>query len=89
MEENNYDEVIEQVLLDNPDITGIMLTEYFSDSKPKLENLRVVMKPFSTLKLALALKNESMYFRDTDDLFEFDFVAPEAQILLVHCHRRD
>ena len=83
MEECNYDEYIEQILTDHPEITGVMLAEYFSDKKSEMDNLKIITKPFSTLPIAMALQDEHIIYRDADEMFEFDFVAPDADILIV------
>ena len=83
MEEENYDEQIEQVIRNYPQITGVMLTDFYSNKKSDITNLKVIRKPFSTTCIAMALNDETMKINDTDEMFEFDFVAPKAEVLIV------
>lgn len=83
MEEDSYDEYMEQTIRNNPDVTGVMLTDFYSNRKSDIPNLRVIRKPFSTTAIALSLNNETMQFNDADELYEFDFIAPKAEVLIV------
>lgn len=83
MEESNFDEQIEQIITSYPEITGVMLNEYYSDRKTELANLKMIKKPFSTIQIAMALNDENIIFQEADEMFEFDFIAPDADILIV------
>lgn len=83
MEEENYDESIEQILYDYPEITGVMLTPFYSNKKWEQSNLKIIKKPFSTIQIATVLNNETLHMNESAELFEFDFIAPEAEVLIV------
>lgn len=83
VEESNFDEQIEQIISNYPEITGVMLTEYDSDKKSELPNLKMIRKPFSTIQIAMTLNDEDMVRQNADEMFEFDFIAPDADILIV------
>ena len=83
MEEDGYDEQMTQILRDHPDIVGVVLTDFFSNEKSNAKNLRIIRKPFSTIHIARVLNNESEHWDDTTEHFEFEFIAPEAKVLIV------
>lgn len=83
MEAENCDEQIEQILLEHPEITGVMLTEFYSDKKWEQSNLRIIRKPFSSIQIAMILNNETLQLNENVEIFEFDFIAPEAEVLIV------
>ncbi len=68
----------------NPNITIVILIDYFDTLKYDLPNLVVVKKPVYALNLALILRHENIQFTysDSDDV-DFDFIAPDAEILVV------
>lgn len=68
----------------NPQITAVII----ADTKEKIDydipNLRIIKKPVYALNLAQAFNNESSNYDYKEQNAEiFDFVAPEAKILLV------
>ncbi|MGN0247983.1 MAG: PocR ligand-binding domain-containing protein [Lachnospiraceae bacterium] len=83
LEECLYNEETELILRKHPEITGVLLTEFFSQTQTELPNLKIMKKPFSTLQLAMVLNDEELVVHDSDEMFEFDFVAPDANILIV------
>ena len=83
MEEANYDDKLEAIISSYPEITGILLTDFFSTRKSDVPNLRVVRKPLSTILMSMVFNNEYIKTQSTDDSFEFDFIAPQAQVLIV------
>ncbi|MBP3505798.1 MAG: PocR ligand-binding domain-containing protein [Lachnospiraceae bacterium] len=83
VEEDNFDEQIEQIIRSYPEITGVMLTDFYSNRKSDVTNLKIIRKPLSTTCIAMSLNDETMHINDADELFEFDFIAPKAEVLLV------
>ncbi len=83
VEESNFDEQVEQIITNYPEITGVLLTEYHSDKKTELPNLKIIKKPFSTIQIAMTLNDEDIVSQDAEDLFEFDFIAKDADVLIV------
>ena len=83
MEDEDYDEQLEDSLLAHPEITEVVLTGFDSNKKSEQSNLQIIRKPFSTLNIAMALNNESLHFGDSVEQFEFEFIAPEAEVLIV------
>lgn len=67
-----------------PDITFVVLQKYKEDFKSQLFNVIVMKKPGSPLALAKLLKHEDVHVSsDPDEEVVIDFVAPDAQILVV------
>jgi len=81
-EERNYNDKLKQILIDNPDITGVMILDYGSLFKSDISNLKVYKRPLSTQLIAMAFNNE-----DTHTIYDYssenDFIAPDARILVV------
>lgn len=83
IEEENYDEQIERIISSNKAVTCVMLTDFYSNKKSELSNLSIIRKPLSSIQIALALNDEEMHLYDESKMFEFDFIAPSADVLLV------
>lgn len=83
-EQEKYSERIERILSQTPNITGVMLIGFFDEAKPPLPNVRVFRQPLSSVSVAMALNNEEFHsLLDEKEAFEFDFTAPDAEVLLV------
>ena len=83
-EETDYNEEIRNILRNDPELTGIMIIDFTSATKPDLSNLRIVKKPFSTAAIAMALNSQEIRFEsDEGQAFISDFTAPGAEILIV------
>ncbi len=84
IEEGLFSEQVETYVRENPDLTVILLTDYFSKTEYHISNMIVVKKPLYILNLALIFRREDLRFHghmmDDDDI---DFIAPEAEILVV------
>lgn len=83
IEERSYNDNLELIIRMHPEVHAVMLTEYFSDTQTDLPNLTIIKKPFSTMQIAMALNNEEFTFHNGEEMFEFDFTAPSAHILVV------
>ncbi len=83
-EYQDYKDQIRELLLNDPDLIGVMLADYTSAVKPDLNNLRIIKKPFSTAAIAMALNNLVLHLNsDEGNAFATDFTAPDAKILIV------
>lgn len=84
IEEGKFNREFEKKVAGYPDITVVVLTEVDSKFNPLGSNVVGMRKPLSTLNIAMALNNEEMIQytnENTEDVF--DFVAPDAHILIV------
>ncbi len=68
----------------NPNVTIVIVIDYFDTLKYDLPNLVVVKKPIYSMNLAMILRHENVQYTysDSEDV-DFDFVAPDAEILVV------
>ena len=83
-EEMDYQDKVRDLLLNDPDLIGVMLAEFTSQFRPDLKNLRMIKKPFSTSAIAMALNNLELHLNNEDGkAFVSDFTAPEARVLIV------
>ena len=83
-EENDYKDQIREILLNDPDLIGVMIAEFSSTFRPDLQNLRMIKKPFSTVAIAMALNNMELHLNNEEGMaFVSDFTAPDATIMIV------
>ena len=79
-----YTDTIKSFLVEHPEITGVLMIDFKSDIKSDVGNLLVVKKPVYVLNIASLLNGEELITTVTrESPAEFDFTAPEAQVLLV------
>ncbi len=84
IEQPAFSETVETFIRNNPQITAVLLVDFFDSVKHNLENLHVVKKPLFVLTIAMILNEENPHYEDTDtEASEFDFIAPDAEILIV------
>ena len=83
-EKYEYNEGIKEILEAHPEVTGIELIPFFDQAEPSLPNIRIFKEPLSSVSIAMALNNEEFHMGSEDSgTFEFDFTAPEAEVLIV------
>ncbi|MCM1415007.1 MAG: response regulator, partial [bacterium] len=84
IEQPLFTEGVQYFLKLNPDVNGVLLTNYRSVRSYDLPNLRVVKKPLYILGLANIFSgredNAAFTLTEAED---FDFIAPTAEILVV------
>lgn len=84
IEQPLFTEGVQYFLKLNPNVNGVLLTNYRSVRSYDLPNLRVVKKPLYILGLSNIFSgredNVAFTFTEAED---FDFVAPTAEILVV------
>jgi signal transduction histidine kinase/CheY-like chemotaxis protein/HPt (histidine-containing phosphotransfer) domain-containing protein len=75
---------VQQFAEQHPDLTCVLMTGFQSQVEYGIPNLVVVTKPLYSLNVATILNREEFY-RDFDPERNetFDFIAPEAEILIV------
>lgn len=78
-----FTESVEGFVLQHPQVTAVLLTGFFDQVEYDIPNLLIVKKPLFTLNIALILNGEKLYFSDGVQEKEFDFIAPDANILIV------
>ncbi|MBQ9438008.1 MAG: PocR ligand-binding domain-containing protein, partial [Lachnospiraceae bacterium] len=68
----------------HPEITGVLVLEFYSSTKYDLPNLKLMRKPVYTMNLGVLFNDEDLNVveRSAEDV-EFDYTAPEARALIV------
>lgn len=84
VEQPLFTDTVRDFLKENPLITGVVLVNFYSTRTYDLPNVRIIKKPLYALSLASVFKGEE-FFEESgqSETQEFDFIAPEADILLV------
>lgn len=84
IEQSTFTAELEEFIKNNPTITAVMLMNFNAVMDDNLPNLLLVKKPFYTLNEALIFNKENYHYYDGDsDVVDIDFIAPEAEILIV------
>ena len=75
--------LLDRVITDNPEVSFIELAEFNYSDKSRKKNQRILKKPVSSALISMALNREELHTNISDATFEFDFIAPDANILIV------
>lgn len=79
-----FTDKVKEYVTEHSDITAVLIISFFEDIKYNIPNLLVIKKPLFALNIAVLLNREELKFEDTGaDDKGFDFIAPDAEVLLV------
>ena len=78
-----FTQAVEGFVRQNPDVTAVLLINFDDNVKLEIPNLLIMKKPLFILNIATILNGEELYFSDNMQEKEFDFIAPEAHVLIV------
>lgn len=78
-----FSEGVEDFIRHNPQITAVLLIEFYDEVNYDIPNLLIVRKPLFAMNIAMILNEEELNFAVDVDEKEFDFIAPDAKILIV------
>jgi len=79
-----FTEEVKMYVKENQELTAVLIIDFFDDVKYDISNLLVMKKPVFALNIAVILNREELHFEDADsDDKGFDFIAPDAEVLLV------
>ncbi|MCQ2518906.1 MAG: ATP-binding protein [Lachnospiraceae bacterium] len=67
----------------HPEIKFVVFRSFASVSKTDRPNVKFAKKPISTILMGMTLNNDDVGIRREDAVFEFEFIAPDAHILIV------
>lgn len=84
VEDCMYTDNVKQWLEDQDGIIGVRMVDYYSNAESDSPKILVLRKPVYALNVAMILNHEDIHsalFEDEGDVL--DFVAPEANILIV------
>ena len=74
---------VEAYVRNNPQITAVLMLDFYDHVDCDIPNLLILRKPLFALNIAMILNGEELHFDDEADEKEFDFIAPDAKILIV------
>ena len=78
-----FSEMVEGFIRNRPDMTCILLINFYDHVKYDIPNLIVMKKPLFVLNIAMILNGEAVQYDDDEMDKTFEFVAPEAEVLIV------
>lgn len=74
---------LEEYIREHQEITAVLMIDFFAAVEYNIPNLLVVKKPVYTLNLAMLFNRENLYSDAHEEEEDFEFIAPEAEILVV------
>ncbi|MDE7250892.1 MAG: response regulator, partial [Lachnospiraceae bacterium] len=78
-----FTQAVEGFVLQNPDITAVLLINFDDHVNLEIPNLLIMKKPLFILNIATILNGKELYFSEDMQEKEYDFIAPEAHVLIV------
>ena len=78
-----YDHFVKDHMDRLQNVTVVMLVRFDQDYKPEFDNLMVLKKPLSTYHLYKLFNHMDVQAYNEDDVWEIDFNAPDAEVLVV------
>lgn len=78
-----FTELVEGYIRSHPQITAVLLVGFYDHVEYSIPNLYIVRKPLFALNIALILNGERLHFENDEEEKEFDFIAPDAHVLIV------
>lgn len=78
-----FSELVEGYVRSHPQITAILLIGFYDHVEYHIPNLLVLKKPLFALNIALILNGEQLHYDEDEENNEFDFIAPDAHVLIV------
>lgn len=83
VEHSMFSDGVQDFVRNNPQITAVLLIDFYSNVSFDIPNLLVVRKPLFALNIAMILNGEEVSFGNDTEEKEFDFIAPKANVLIV------
>lgn len=79
-----FNDTIKAYIKEHPDLTAVLMIEFKNTLISSLPNMIIVKKPLYALNIAAILNRDELYHDyDGEHTQQFDFVAPDATILIV------
>ena len=84
VENSLFSDPIEEFVRGNPKLTAVLLIKFNDAVSHDLPNLLVMKKPIFILNIASILNGQELHYETSElDRMDGDFIAPEANILIV------
>ncbi|MDE7299672.1 MAG: PocR ligand-binding domain-containing protein [Lachnospiraceae bacterium] len=78
-----FSDGVEAYVRCNPQVTAVLLIDFYDHVSYDIPNLLILRKPLFALNIAMILNEEELNFSNDTDEKEFDFIAPDAEVLIV------
>lgn len=78
-----FSQVVENYVKSHQDITAVLIIDFDGNADYDIPNLLVIRKPLYALNIAMILNGEEMKLNVQEENNEFDFIAPDAKVLIV------
>lgn len=78
-----FNGTVETYVKNTPGITAVLILDFYDHVEYDIPNLLLLRKPLFAMNIAMVLNGEALHCDSGTDEKEFDFIAPEAQILIV------
>ena len=82
-DERNYVTELENFVNEHPEFEYFVVVNYHSTRKSDKDNVHFLKKPVSAITLSFALNNDTEGLHQEKANLEFEFVAPDAKVLIV------
>lgn len=82
-DERNYVTELENFVNEHPEFEYFVVVNYHSTRKSDKDNVHFLKKPVSAITLSFALNNNTEGLHQEKANLEFEFVAPDAKVLIV------
>lgn len=74
----------ETYVRNHPELTAVLIVDFHTSIDYRLANLKIIKKPLYAFNLAALLNHDDFHINRSDDAEDnFEFIAPEAKILIV------
>lgn len=84
IEETVFSQPLQEFIHKNPDITAVLMVDFYSTAKYDIPNLFIIRKPLFVLTIAALFNGEDLHLgSEEEEIVRLDFIAPEAEILIV------
>ncbi len=78
-----FSDRVETFVRENPQVTSVLIIDFYDNADYHIGNLLVMKKPLFSLNIAMILNGEEWHLDHDTDEKQFDFIAPDAEILIV------
>lgn len=82
-DERNYVTELENFVNEHPEFEYFVVVNYHTTRKSDKDNVHFLKKPVSAITLSFALNNDTEGLHQEKANLEFEFVAPDAKVLIV------
>lgn len=83
LQDSCYASILNDYMTSHPQMTGVIITDFKEKIEPSQDNVIAFRKPLYIMNLAKVLAHKNLYDEKDDTEENFEFIAPEAEILVV------